>query len=543
MSTLKVANVIFDSVGTNRIDYVGGNVNITSANTIVNGRITANNSYANAFYGVANTSYYFNPGSTSSVNKISTNDLSLTPATYVTKGGCASMLLLRSNGTTTKLYSAAHNNGYLTYYGLGRGGSGYNTSYGLDNFKAINFPGETAGPIQVGGSYGPSFALFANGNLYTWGYNGYGQLGTGDTTARGIPTLVATGVTNVWADHPTQNAIGTDYYRIFIKKTDNYIYAAGYNGYGQLGDGTTTNRSSFTQLTGLGTTVTSVWPVGPQYGYTFFQKSDQTIWAAGYNGYGQLGNGNTTSQSTPVNVTTNWGGGTGYNITKIVGLAGHHSGAAAYAYGFAVMLLDNGTTTVMRTSGFNVNGSLGDGTTVDKSTPVTPNVGAGRIADVTVFSGWTVGCLKADGTFYAWGYNGYGQLGNGNTTTPVSTPTVNTTGVLQLFGDNDGYVQNNLGQSFVRKADGLYGTGYNGYGQLGNGDTTNRSTWTKVLLPGDFTVSMLGNYTANYPTTTYLAIGTDGRMFVWGYNGQNEVTGSTTNHCVVPIQIKLPFGA
>lgn len=542
MSTLKVANVIFDSVGTNRIDYVGGNINITSANTNINGRITANNAYANAFYSISNTSYYFSPANTSSVNKISTNDFILSGVSYLTKGGISCMMMLRSNGTTNKLYTAASTNGYLNYYSLARGGNGYVGTYGLDNFKVVNFPNETAGPIQVGGTYTVAFALFANGNLYTWGANSYGECGVGTTAVVPNPVLAATGVTAVWRDNSALPAYGLAS-RIFIKKTDNYIYGTGYNGYGQLGDTTTANKSSFTQLTGLGTTVTSVWPMGNDYGYTFFQKSDGTIWGAGYNGYGQLGNGNTTSQSTPVNVTTNWGGGTGYNIVKVTGLAGYHSGSSSTAYGFAAMLLDNGTTTVLKTCGINANGNLGDATTTDKSTPVTPNVGAGRISDIVVAAGWSVGCLKADGTFYVWGYNGYGQLGLGNTTATYSTPTVGTTGVLQMFGDNDAYVQPHVGQFFVRKSDGLYAAGYNGHGELGVGDTTDRSSWTKVLLPGDLTVTLMGNFNSDYPVRSYLAAGSDGRMFAWGYNGRNEITGSTTQTCVAPIQIKLPLGA
>jgi alpha-tubulin suppressor-like RCC1 family protein len=417
----------------------------------------------------------------------------------------------------------------------------------MNSFRAVNFPGET-GTLTKAGVYGSSaYALFSTGNLYTWGYNGYGQLGAGDTTNRVVPFLSQVGVTNVF-DHPSQSDVDTYYGRLFIKKTDNYIYAAGYNGYGQLGDTTVTQRNSFYQLTGLGTTVTNVWPIGAQYGFTFFQKADNSIWACGYNGYGNLGNGGTVNQSTPVDVTTAWGGVTGSArvIKKIIGGAAYHNGSGVSAQCWAIMLLDDNTTTYLRSAGANNWGTIGNGAVAaaNITTPITPTVGAGRISTISGGGGspGTVMCLMANGDMYNWGYNAYGQLGNG-TTTDNGTPTLRASAVTGIYYDYTEYVQSYVSATFYKKADGLYSSGYNGYGQLGVGDTTQRTSFTRVLLPGDFTVADLGSFHSTYPVATYLAVGTDGRMYAWGYNAQQNVTAETTTNCLAPIQITLPLGA
>lgn len=544
MSKLQVANVVFDGVGTNRIDYVGGNVNITSANVNINGRLVANTMYSPMYYDSSNTSYMVDPATTSVMHAARVSQLGLNNITYVSKNGTNSLLLI-ING---KLFSTCGNAATWPNHSTGRGATGTTSTLGINSLRAVNFPGET-GTLTKAGVYGFSaYALFSNGNLYTWGYNGYGQLGVGDTTNRVIPILCQSGVTAVY-DHPSNSDCDAYYTRLFIKKTDNYIYAAGYNGYGQLGDTTVTQRNSFTQLTGLGTTVSNVWPIGAQYGFTFFQKADNSIWACGYNGYGALGNGGVVNQSTPVDVTTAWGGSTGSArvIKKIIGGSAYHTGAGVGSQQWATMLIDDGTTTYLRSAGANNWGTIGNGTVAasNVTTPIAPTVGAGRISTISGGGGspGTVMCLMANGDMYIWGNNAYGQLGNGTTTPDVGTPTLRASAVTGIYYDYTEYVNSYVSAVFYTKADGLYASGYNGYGQLGIGDTTNRSTFNKVLLPADFTVSDIGAFSSTYPVASYLAVGTDGRMYAWGYNGQSNITAESTTNCLAPIQINLPLGA
>jgi alpha-tubulin suppressor-like RCC1 family protein len=144
-------------------------------------------------------------------------------------------------------------------------------------------------------------AIKTDGTLWTWGAGatGYGFLGAGSITSRSSPGTIAGGGTN-WK----QVSCGS--YSAAAIKTDGTLWTWGYNGSGQLGDGTTTNRDSPVTISGGGTNWKQV-SVGPSHGIAV--KTDGTLWTWGSNGYGQLGTGNTTSRSSPVTVAgggTNW---------------------------------------------------------------------------------------------------------------------------------------------------------------------------------------------------------------------------------------------
>lgn len=476
-------------------------------------------------------------GTTTTNGVISTSGIRINRITYISKNGLNSNFLLQ-NG---RLFSTSGSTGYWSNYTTGRGTTGTNNFYGTENFKAINFPDETGTIVDVGGGHQRfAYALFDNGKLYTWGDNVQGQCGLGHTSVVAVPTLAATGVTAVYY-HPSNGDYDNDN-RLFIKKTDNYIYCCGYNGYGALGVGDTTNRNSFTQITSLGTTVSKVWNMGATYGSTYVQFANGNISACGYNGYGQLGDSSTTSRSSFVDVTANWSGGSGKTLVKVVGGYGYYSGGSS---GWTGMLIDDGTTTTFKTCGGNSWSNLGDGSATDRSTPVTPNVGSGRIFDVAGFGGGPGTCyvLKEDGTLYTWGYNGYGQCADG-TTTNRTTPYAATTGVTALLCDaNSQRYYSYYSQGFISKSGVLYATGYNGSGQLGVGDTTNRTSFVKVLLPSNFYVTAIGDSNGGSSEKAFIAVGADGRMFAWGYNGYYNVGSWPGISVYTPVQINLPLGA
>jgi alpha-tubulin suppressor-like RCC1 family protein len=544
MSTLLTSNVYFDQTGSNRIGYDSSNISLVSANVNITGRLAVSNViYSNAYYSSNNSSYVVEPASITSIDSLLVKDIKHSGVTYLSKAGHNNMMMVM-NG---KLYTTSGSVGTYTNYQTGRGLTGTIPTYSLENFKLVNFINETGTLTKTGhcGS-GASFALFSTGNLYTWGFNSTGTCGVNSTTAVATPTLANTGVSDVWETiSPTD--LTPDYGRMFIKRTDNYIYVTGYNGYGQLGTGDTTQRTVFARLTALGTSIANVYSVGTQFGHTFFQFSNNMIMACGYNPDGRIGNGGTTSVSSPVDVTTNWGGlaGSTRAIKKIVGGTSYNDTVNNYSYGWTVMLLDDGTTTYLRAAGTNSWGTIGNGTTTGTiTTPIAPTVGAGRISTISGGGGspGTVMCLMENGDMYNWGYNGYGQLGNGTTTTS-GTPTLRASNVTGIYAEWTEYVQSYVMACFYTKADGLYGSGYNGYGQLGVGDTTQRTSFTRLNLPADFVVANIGSFYSAYPVATYLAVGTDGRLYAWGYNGQNNVTNDTTNNTVGPVQIRPPLGA
>jgi alpha-tubulin suppressor-like RCC1 family protein len=264
-----------------------------------------------------------------------------------------------------------------------------------------------------------SMILKTDGTLWACGYNGYGQLGDGTTTDRSTPVLIMADVASVSAGG----------YHTMILKTDGTLWACGSNGSGELGDGTTINRSAPVQI------MADVASVSAGGFHTMILKTDGTLWACGYNGSGVFGAGSPIISSTPVNTMS--------------GVAAVFTGAT-----YTFILKADGT---LWACGQNTYGRLGDGTPIDRSTPV--QVAAG-VATVSSSDSHTM-ILKTDGTLWACGYNSHGELG---TRYPfeLHTPVFVTAGV--------GSVSAGGNHTMILKADGtLWACGYDGYGELGDG--------------------------------------------------------------------------
>ncbi|WP_208029780.1 RCC1 domain-containing protein [Rhabdothermincola sediminis] len=144
--------------------------------------------------------------------------------------------------------------------------------------------------VTAGDSH--TVAIRTDGTLWAWGRNGYGQLGTGDTTNRTSPVQIGTGTD--WA------SVTAGYYHTVAVRTDGTLWAWGWNLFGQLGTGDTTNRTSPVQI-GTGTDWASV---TAGYSHTVAIRTDGTLWAWGYNSDGQLGTGDYTSHASPVQIGT-----------------------------------------------------------------------------------------------------------------------------------------------------------------------------------------------------------------------------------------------
>lgn len=131
--------------------------------------------------------------------------------------------------------------------------------------------------VAAGDSF--TMALDKDGNVYTWGYNSYGQLGNGDTNYRVLPVKVdgLQGIVKIKAGNGSAFAIDNN----------NCLWVAGYNGYGNLGDGTTGNKLTFTKLNTLENVAdVSASPVNS----TIVLLLDGTVWGFGNNRYNALTN-------------------------------------------------------------------------------------------------------------------------------------------------------------------------------------------------------------------------------------------------------------
>jgi alpha-tubulin suppressor-like RCC1 family protein len=266
--------------------------------------------------------------------------------------------------------------------------------------RVISLSGITA----VTGGANHSLALKSHGTVWAWGSNGYGQLGNGSTTDSFTPMQVK-GLRGV-------TAIAGGFVYSLALKSDGTVWAWGDNNSGQLGNGTRTMSSTPVQVSGLGG-VTAIAAAG---NHSLALKSDGTVWSWGYNGYGQLGNGTTTDSSTPVAVS-------GLSrVTAIAGGAWH-----------SLALKSDGTVWGW---GDNYDGQIGNGTNVDVN-PAPVQV-SGLSGATAIGSGWYHSlALTSHGTVWAWGANGRGQLGNG-TTTPSSTP-VEVSGLSSMTAIAGGY--------------------------------------------------------------------------------------------------------
>jgi alpha-tubulin suppressor-like RCC1 family protein len=143
--------------------------------------------------------------------------------------------------------------------------------------------------VVARGSQSPhTIAVKTDGTLWAWGYNLSGQLGDGTTTQRNSPVQIGSAT---WS----QAAVGGAY--TIAVKTDGTLWGWGYNGNGQLGDGTTTQQTSPVQIGSATWTA-----VACGNAHTIAIKSDGTLWGWGANTSGQLGDGTTTTRTSPVQI-------------------------------------------------------------------------------------------------------------------------------------------------------------------------------------------------------------------------------------------------
>jgi alpha-tubulin suppressor-like RCC1 family protein len=192
--------------------------------------------------------------------------------------------------------------------------------------------------ISTGASH--SCGIRVDGTAWCWGSNYAGQLGDGspnDGPGRSIPTQVGT-ATN-WATITAAGLLHT-----CATRTDGTAWCWGGNTRGELGDGTTTNRSTPTQV-GTATTWATI---STGSGHTCATRTNGTAWCWGYNFYGQLGDGTITNRLTPTQV----------------GTATSWATIDAGGYRHTCAIRTNGTAWCW---GSNLYGQLGDGTTTDRS--------------------------------------------------------------------------------------------------------------------------------------------------------------------------------
>ncbi|MBF0368930.1 MAG: S-layer homology domain-containing protein [Magnetococcales bacterium] len=334
-----------------------------------------------------------------------------------------------------------------------------------------------------------TMALKADGTVWLWGKNEFGQLGDGTTLESHSPVQVV-GLTDV-------EMVAAGFYHMLALLADGTVKAWGYNGYGQLGDGTTTDSQ-----TPVTVDISDVTAIAAGQEHSVALKSDGTVWSWGRNYFGQLGDGSTETSILPIQVPNlNW-------VSKIAA-GSHHT----------VALKSNGT---LRAWGWNRYGQLGDGTLVNASSPVELS---GVEDQVTITAGhYHTLSINSSGEVLAWGSNSTGQLGLGETITFSNTPQT-VTGLTGAVGVSAGG-----GHSAAWMSDGsIKNWGENTKGQLGNDSTADSSIPVAVDLSDVLAVSTGDNHS--------VALLTDGSVWAWGHNLYGQLGNGSQSNQSLPVQV------
>ncbi|MBI2061854.1 MAG: hypothetical protein HYT87_19110, partial [Nitrospirae bacterium] len=354
-------------------------------------------------------------------------------------------------------------------------------------------------------------ALRADGEVACWGKNQLGDLGDGTSVDRWTPVAVSftAGTMGVRLPRLTYGTASGAPARPFREGlsthlgnhtcsliSDGTVKCWGSNAFGQLGDGTTADKSTPVPVTSL----SSVIGMTGGSSHTCSLLSDGTVKCWGRNNLGQLGDGTTANKTTPVSLSA---------LSAAVAVAGGGDHTCA--------LLSDGT---VKCWGRNVYGQLGDGTTANKTTPVSVSA---LSAAVAVAGGGDHTCaLASGGTVNCWGSNGSGQLGDGTgagKTTPVAVSSLSS--VVAVTGGFD-HTCSLISDGTVKC------WGYNGVGQVGDGTTADR--WTPVPVTSlSSVIGMAGGYSH---TCSLLP---DGTVKCWGYNSTGQLGDGTTADRLTPV--------
>lgn len=227
-----------------------------------------------------------------------------------------------------------------------------------------------------------SLALGVDGSVWAWGDNAFGALGDGTTVSSAVP-VQAVGLSNVIA-------IAAGNHSSVALRADGMVWTWGGPGGLRLGDGTSSPRLVPGPVGGL-SDITAI-ASSPQH--VLALRRDGSVWSWGANGNGQLGDGTDVSRPTPVQVS-------GLSNVTALATGPFHS----------LAVRSDGT---VWSWGSNNTGELGDGSAGNiRMTPVQA-VGLGDAVAVAAGLNHSL-ALRSDGSVWAWGENEDGELGDGTT--------------------------------------------------------------------------------------------------------------------------------
>lgn len=356
-------------------------------------------------------------------------------------------------------------------------------------------PSPTQVQITAGGYH--TLALGSDGRLWAWGFNGQGQLGDGTAVNRPVPS----------ASHPPMGAkikslaAGEDH-SLFLTEGGR-IFACGRNDHGQLGIGTTSNTATWIEVEGLDHVIQVV---GGQH-HSFALREDGTVWAWGDNHHSQISNLATPMMLAPIQIT---------------GLRNIREIASGTTHGLALS-----SSGVVWGWGDGREGQLGPRMQGGRFSPKIIHL-RGPITHITAGGGFSL-ALKRDGTVFAWGRNSHGQLGNG---TQKSSPFPSLVSGLENItllraGHDHGIAEDRNGR--------VWSWGDNNLGQLGNSTPSYAIDPRPLSLPegkqADFSWHLA---VGGYHTVLYQS---GSAIYAVGYNHDSQLGDGTGEDRRTPVRL------
>jgi alpha-tubulin suppressor-like RCC1 family protein len=338
---------------------------------------------------------------------------------------------------------------------------------------------------------------YVGNQLWSWGHNGYGEVGDNTVVHKSSPVQTVSGGTN-WKD------VASGTYHSAAIKTDGTLWLWGYNHRGQLGDNSITNRSSPVQTVLTGS---NWWKISMGLNFSSALKTNGTLWCWGDNTNGACGRNDRVHRSSPVQEIL---GGTTW-IEVSAGLAVSVGG-----------LKSDGTIWLW---GNNTYGQLGKNDVVHRSSPVQELTGSTNWKTLSV--NYHTVALKTDGTLWSWGINSSGTLGDNTNSIHRSSPVQEITG-----STNWKKVHAGNSRTGAIKDDGtLWMWGANANGQLGDNTSISKSSPVQTICGGTNWKDVLGN------SGCTVAIKTDGSLWLWGHNHVGQLgDGTSALHRSSPVQ-------
>ena len=344
--------------------------------------------------------------------------------------------------------------------------------------------------VYTNSSSNYTFVVKNDGKVWVCGANSNKEFGGTLTTIK--TPIELDNIDSVKSVHPCLDSV-------LYLKNDGTVWAQGTNANGVFGNGSSSAPSKKSDVQQINISGVSDIVVGNNR--TFFIKYDGTVWACGNNMSGQLGVGDTVTKTLPTQVQIS-------NVKKVVSSSTQ-----------TFFMKNDGT---IWACGSNISGQLAIGNTTATIKVPTQVTAISNVKDVATGGGFTH-FLKYDGTVWAVGGNGVGQLALGDTVTRKTPTQVNIYGVSSISAGNDFII-------FVKNDGTVWGAGNNTMGQLATGDTVAKKVPTQV-----YGMSGVTNVLTGLSHVFYLK--NDGTIWGVGGNTNGQLgTGNTTSQ-KAPIQV------